>query len=350
VVEELPVITAIASAYPPVVSQQALWDGYFSRHLGARRGARLVFASAGVEYRHAAVNPIDEDVSRWTTAARMERYQSEAVPLGKEALAGVLARSGVPASAIGCLVVVTCTGYATPGIDLILARDLAMPADLKRMMIGHVGCHAALPGLDVARRFVAAERRPAIVLCLELPSVHLQPPSDSLDGVVVHALFSDAASAAIVEPAPAGGCAVLEVTSLTDVGSEEYMTWTITDFGFKMTLSRHVPDVLATTVGPMVDAMLARHGLSRRDVDAWAVHPGGPRVLDVATDGLALGPEALSASRAVLAAHGNCSSSTILMVLEAVCATALPAVGGHIVALAFGPGLTLAGALLRVVE
>jgi len=50
----------------------------------------------------------------------------------------------------------------------------------------------------------------------------------------------------------------------------------------------------------------------------------------------------LAASRRVLAEHGNCSSPTVLMILEAL----RPADPEWIVALAFGPGLTLYGALL----
>jgi predicted naringenin-chalcone synthase len=125
------------------------------------------------------------------------------------------------------------------------------------------------------------------------------------------------------------------------------MTWDVTDLGFRMGLSPRVPDVLAVHVGPTVDDLLARHGLDRSDVDGWAVHPGGPRILDVVADRLALPDGALDASRAVLAGHGNCSSATVLLVLAELLRTARPAPGRHLVALAFGPGLTLYAALLR---
>jgi predicted naringenin-chalcone synthase len=227
-----------------------------------------------------------------------------------------------------------------------------MASDLKRLVIGHVGCHAALPGLDAARLYVSVERRPAVVLCLELPSLHIQPPSGTLDDAVVHALFSDAASVVVIEPTgtTVPGLEVLDVASVTDVTSAEHMTWNVTDLGFKMTLSRHVPDVLAGAVGPLVDAMLARSGLGRADVGGWVVHPGGPRVLDVIGGGLGLSDLALSHSRKVLAEHGNCSSATVLVALEAMWAELTAARCRYVVALAFGPGLTLAGALLRPVD
>jgi predicted naringenin-chalcone synthase len=78
-------------------------------------------------------------------------------------------------------------------------------------------------------------------------------------------------------------------------------------------------------------------------VDGWAVHPGGPRILDVVRDRLELPPEALDASRRVLAEHGNCSSPTVLMIVDAM----RPARPRHVLAMAFGPGLTLYATLLR---
>ena len=119
------------------------------------------------------------------------------------------------------------------------------------------------------------------------------------------------------------------------------MTWDVTDLGFRMGLSHRVPDVLDGHVSQLVDDLLARHGLTRGDVDGWAVHPGGPRILDVIQTRLGLTDADLAASRGVLAEHGNCSSPTVLMILDAL----RPAGPERVVALAFGPGLTLYAAL-----
>jgi predicted naringenin-chalcone synthase len=125
------------------------------------------------------------------------------------------------------------------------------------------------------------------------------------------------------------------------------MTWEVTDHGFRMGLSPQVPEVLGRHVGPTVGRLLERHGLTVADVDGWAVHPGGPKILDTVEQSLALPGGALDASRAVLAAHGNCSSATLPLVLDALCAAGRPRPGRYAVALAFGPGLTLYAALLR---
>ena len=345
-----PVITAIASAFSPPLSQEALWHGFFAEHYGGRRAARLAYFATGITERHAVVDPRNEDLSRASTASRMERYLAEAMPLGKEALSLVLERASLTADEVGLLAVVSCTGYVTPGIDVRLARDLSMSPALKRIFIGHVGCHAALPAIDLVRHYVSSEQRPAVVLCLELPSLHIQSPTAALEDVVVHSLFSDAACAAVVQPGSSVpiGLTILDGASVTDPAWADEMTWTVTDLGFKMTLSRHVPDVLAEFVEPLVDRLLAGNGLTRDDVGAWAVHPGGPRVLDVIAQRLGLSDGDLQMSRAVLAMHGNCSSATVLVVIEELLASAAGGAGEYVVALAFGPGLTLCATLLQM--
>jgi predicted naringenin-chalcone synthase len=91
------------------------------------------------------------------------------------------------------------------------------------------------------------------------------------------------------------------------------------------------------------------------EVDHWAVHPGGRAILDKVETGLALEPELLASSRDVLRERGNMSSATVLFVLERL--TLPPSEGSvdrrarsgdTVAAVAFGPGLTVDSALLRV--
>jgi len=343
-------ITGGGHAFPDSERQADLWEGFFGPHFGHSRIARRVFASSGVEVRHGVANPLVEDVSGWGTAARMERYVQEAVPLGKDAVAGALGAAGLDPGDVGLFAVASCTGYATPGIDIRLARDLGMPDSVQRLVVGHMGCYAALPALGSVADFVVARRRPAVLLCLELTSLHVQPPTDDVEQVVAHALFSDAATALVVQPGAGDlgpGLEVVDTAARTDVATADHMTWDVTDLGFRMGLSPRVPDVLAVHVRPVVADLLARHGLTVPDVSGWVVHPGGPRVLDVVARELALPAGALDASRAVLAAHGNCSSATVLLVLDEVVRRSPPARGDWLLALAFGPGLTLYATLLR---
>jgi predicted naringenin-chalcone synthase len=340
-------IAGMGMALPPSAVQDELWDGYFARHYAAdkRALAKRIFDNSGVRTRQAAVSPLLEDVSDWSTEQRMRRYQVEAMPLGKEAVERALTDAGVDADQLGLFAVCSCTGYATPGLDILLARDLGMSPSVQRLFVGHMGCYAALPGLGTASDFVVARGRPALLLCAELTSLHLQPPKarTDLQQIVSHALFADAAAAVVLTPG-GPGYTIREVAAVTDTTTADHMTWEVTDLGFRMGLSPRVPFVLELHVRKLVDDLLGRHGLSIADVDGWAIHPGGPKILDVVQHQLGLDDEALAASRGVLSTYGNCSSPTVLLVLDELRRRARPP--GRVVMLAFGPGLTLYGTLL----
>jgi alpha-pyrone synthase len=344
-------IAGLGIALPPSAGQQDLWDGFFARHYPPERRAlaKRIFDNSGVRTRQAAVSPLLEDVSDWSTERRMQRYQVEAMPLGKEAVGRALTDAGVAADELGLFAVCSCTGYATPGLDILLARDMGMSPTVQRLVIGHMGCYAAMPGLGSVADFAVARGRPALLLCAELTSLHMQPTGTRADlqQIVSHALFSDAAAAVVVTPGEntPDGYAVSEVTAVTDTTTADHMTWDVTDLGFRMGLSPRVPAVLSLHVRKLVDDLLARHDLSIGDIDGWAVHPGGPKILDVVQEQLGLDPEALAPSRAVLAAYGNCSSPTVLLVLDAL--RRRPAPPRRVLMLAFGPGLTLYASLLE---
>ncbi|HSN06289.1 MAG TPA: type III polyketide synthase, partial [Candidatus Angelobacter sp.] len=252
-----PRLVGSGHAVPARLDQTELWDGFFAQHYGGDRVARHVWSSAGVDHRHGVVDPRTEDVSGWSTGRRMERFAEAAMPLGAAAVSAALRSAGLAAPDVGLFAVASCTGYGTPGIDIRLAQQLDMAPTVQRLFVGHMGCYAALPGLGAAADYAVARSRPSLLLCLELPSLHLQPSTRSTTGarasegemqqMVAHALFSDAAAAVVV--APGGpGLELVDTVALTDAASSRHMTWEITDLGFRMGLSARVPDILARHV------------------------------------------------------------------------------------------------------
>src|SRR3954451_284721 len=227
------------------------------------------------------------------------------------------------------------------GPQQLRAGDLGMADALQRLLVGHMGCYAAIPGLAAVGDFVTDPSRPAVLLCCELTSLHVQPAQPAREQVVAHAIFSDAATAVVVEPDASRGRRMAGIVARTDASTADHMTWDVTDLGVRMGLSPRVPDVLPRHVGGVVEELLAGAGLRIEDVAGWAVHPGGPRILDVVRDEVGLTEDQMSVSRRVLTEHGNCSSATVLLVLEE-----MADVDGPVVVMAFGPSLTLYAALL----
>lgn len=126
--------------------------------------------------------------------------------------------------------------------------------------------------------------------------------------------------------------------------SADAMTWRIGDHGFQMTLSLEIPGLIEKHLAAYVDQWLDGSGLSRNDIATWAIHPGGPRILDAAEKALGLARESTAVSREVLSDHGNMSSATMAFVLERMLDSGAPL---PCVALGFGPGVTVEATLFE---
>ena len=281
-----------------------------------------------------------------STGVRMERFEAEAPALAERASRIALERSGVDPGSITHLVTVSCTGLAAPGVDFALMKSLGLPATTERTHVGFMGCHGALNGLRVARGLIAAEPDSRVLLCsVELCSLH-HSYGWNPRRMVGNALFADGAAALVL--GASGGSNGRETWRLAANGarlfpdSEQAMAWFVRDHGFEMVLSTRVPGLIQKHVGAWLDEWLGRHGLSAADVASWAVHPGGPRVLNGIVEALGLPPESVGVSRSVLARHGNMSSATVLFILEDLMRAQAPR---PCVALGFGPGLAAEGAL-----
>ena len=275
----------------------------------------------------------------------MSRYTAEAPPLAARAAAAALADARLRPDAITHLVTASCTGFAAPGFDIQLIQSLNLSPSVARTHLGFMGCHAALNALRIAAAFVQADPQARALVCaVELCSLHFAYSSDPQQ-IVANSLFADGAAAAVVggstaEPAP---WQILASTSWVLPDTLDVMTWTVGDAGFRMTLSPRLPSLICEHLPRLLPPWLNSQGLSISDIRGWAVHPGGPRVLDAVAETLHLPPDALSSSCAVLAQHGNMSSPTVLFILRELQRAALP---GPTLVLAFGPGLTIEAALL----
>ncbi len=343
----MPGILGLATALPPNRHPQLdIYTLFMVPRIGPNRLVQTAFAHAEIDYRHSVLADGHFYDHPQSTEARNNAYMQYARPLGAEAIRRCLDDAGLGTQDVDELIIVSCTGLDTPGLDLLLAADLGMRHNLRRTSILAMGCYAAFPALVRAADTVRA--RPgshALVLCLELCTLHFQDDL-SIDNLMAIALFADGAAAALVGDAP-GGPRLLDFRTYSDYQTLEHMAWHLTDHGFQMRLSAYVPNVLRAQVGPILEELLQPHGLTRQDIRFWGIHPGGSRILDYIQDALSLSAEEIKFSREILRQYGNMSSPTILFVLEEMRQHGNPQPGDYGVLMAFGPGLTMEMCLLQ---
>lgn len=280
-----------------------------------------------------------------STGERMTAYSVSASGLAAEASARALSDARLDPQEVTHLVIVTCTGFESPGVDIELISKLGLLPTIARTSVGFMGCHGAINGLRVAKSFCDADAEARVLMvAVELCTLHYQY-GWTTDRIVANSLFADGAAAVVVHGG--GDQTGLNLSSsFSEIlpNSREAMSWRIGDQGFEMTLSPEVPNLIATRTRPSVQRWLSDQGLLLETVRSWAIHPGGPRILDAAVEALGLSTDDVEASRQVLAEYGNMSSPTMLFVLDR-----LRRAGADqpCVLLGFGPGLAIEAALLR---
>lgn len=286
-----------------------------------------------------------------TTGQRMQRYASEAPPLAHDAAAAALDDAGLAASGVTHLITVSCTGFFAPGLDASLIESLGLNRTVSRTHIGFMGCHGSYNAMQVARQIAIADASARVLVCaVELCSLHFSYGPDP-QRLVANALFGDGAAALVIsqpdhrtEAKQGGSLELLDTASILLPDSSHAMSWIIGDHGFEMTLSPQVPDLIHQHLHPWLASFLARHGVNLTSIAQWAIHPGGPRVVESVLAALDLPARYAADSRAILSAMGNMSSVTTLFILENM---RQRQAGGLCVALGFGPGLVAETMLLR---
>jgi predicted naringenin-chalcone synthase len=306
---------------------------------------RLIARRSGIERRHTVLRDVVGPAGSGafyelgtfpSTARRMEAYRREAPGLAVKAARALEAR-GVNLASVTHLVITSCTGFYAPGLDVDMIRLLDLPCNLRRTIIGFMGCYAGITGLRTASEIIGADPEARVLMInLELCTLHLQLDAP-MDQLVASMLFSDGAAAALISAKPEGFRLDGFKTHLS-LEDADKMAWLVEDHGFAMTLDAEIPDRIRNYLAH------DRESFERALKDPqslWAIHPGGRAILDAVAGALALRPAQVAPARKVLAQYGNMSSASVMFVFEELLRTAPANETRPGAAIAFGPGLTL---------
>ncbi len=252
------------------------------------------------------------------------------------------------------LIHVTCTGYVSPSGAQRVVQEKGWRTRVTHAY--HMGCYAAFPATRLAMGALFADAAAGArggrvdVVHTELCSLHLDPSDHSVEQLVVQSLFADGFIRYAVSADDGPGLRVLAMDERILPGSADSMGWALSDWGMKMTLARDVPDRIGAALRTFVADLYAKADLRLGDElgrTVFAVHPGGPKIIDAVRDVLELRDAQVATSRGVLFDYGNMSSATLPHVWMRIVDDPSIARGTPILSLAFGPGLTICGGIFR---
>ena len=288
-----------------------------------------IYKNTRIDTRHMAVDLLTDKQAafsrqRNTIKERMDLYREHAIPLGEKVANDAISKIDSPTikEDIGMVVFVSSTGFIGPGVDAALIERLGLNRNTSRVTVNFMGCAAAMNGIRVGSDFVKAyPKRKALVVCLELSSLNAVY-DDNLNDIIIHSIFGDGCAAVILGASErnnadsVGKIAITQHLSHLIEGTKDGITLGIEDNGITCKLSRDLPNYIEAGVNPIIESFLASNELTKEDIDLWAVHPGGTKIIQKSQASLGLTDEQVAVSWEMLHKYGNMLSVSILFVLE----------------------------------
>jgi alkylresorcinol/alkylpyrone synthase len=310
-----PSILSIASSVPDHVISQVQVLSILERAKGRSLPPRMaeILGNTGIEQRHIAM-PADYYLEERSWPDRAATYERAAMTLFEKAAAKALERAALTPADIGQIICVSTTGIMTPSLPSRMIERMGFCSDTRAVPLFGYGCAGGVIGLGIAADlFRAVPDKPVLLVSLELCSIAYDHARMDKKDMVATALFADGCAAAVIGAGQ--GPKLAAFAQNVWPGTLDMMGWEIGDTGFDLVLARDIPAFISSGFAPVCDAFLAQQGLSKSDIAEPVCHPGGGRVVDALADYFG---QDLTATRRVLAAHGNMSSPTVLFVLEEI--------------------------------
>jgi alkylresorcinol/alkylpyrone synthase len=334
-------LVSIATAVPPYVLDQreaaaAARRGFADRYDDFDRVAR-VFKSSGIRQRH-AVRPIEWYFQPLGWPERTKAYLDGACELFVDAATKALEAAGIGAADVDTVVTISSTGIATPSLEARAGQRMGFRADVERVPVFGLGCAGGVSGFSIASR-LAHSKPGSVVLLVAVEICTLAFRLDELTkaNIVATALFGDGAAACVLR-ADETGIAVVEMSGQhTWPDTLDIMGWNVDTQGFGVIFDRAIPPFAEEHIAPAIIGILERGGLALSDIDRFACHPGGSKVITALERALSLEQGSLDHERSILAENGNMSAPTALFVLERLIRAGLPS---RTLLTAMGPGFT----------
>jgi alkylresorcinol/alkylpyrone synthase len=315
-----PRLLAVKSAVPPYVIDQAnAAEAARALFAGRRDIDRMmpIFVNTGIDKRHSCV-PIDWYLEPHGWADRTKLFVDNAVDLLEQVANKLLAEAGLDKNDIDAIVVASTTGIATPSLDALIVERMQLRRDIKRLPIFGLGCAGGVIGLsraaDMARAMPGAR---VMFLVVELCALTFRKDDMTKSNVVAAALFGDGAAGAILSTdgkGPSFGAS----GEHTWPHSLDIMGWDVQEDGLKAVFSQSIPALVGAEFKKVLHTFLQKNDIKLADIERFACHPGGAKVLDALEEAFGIPAGALVESRSVLRQYGNMSAVTAMVVLESM--------------------------------
>jgi predicted naringenin-chalcone synthase len=243
---------------------------------------------------------------------------------------------------------VTCTGYHSPSPGQVRVNENKWTDLTKITHLYHMGCFAALKAIQTATAHLQYPDTDHVsVAHTEYCTMHLNPEANTPEQLVIQSLFADGVIRYdLTTTSEDNRCfKLIRQNEVILPNTAKLMTWDIKDWGFSMTLDKRVPFYFKKEIWEFTKNLLQSENWE--DV-IFAIHPGGPAIIESVAEELKLKPWQIAHSQETLLNYGNMSSATLPHIWDLILNDTDIRKETKVVSLAFGPGLTLIGSVFEV--
>jgi alkylresorcinol/alkylpyrone synthase len=260
------------------------------------------------------------------------------------------------------IVHVTCSGYVSPSpVQMYLSHRGWLNTSVTHSY--HMGCYGAFPAVRTALGLVGSSysslptlQRHVDIVHTEFLSLHFDLLGETPDAFVTSTLFADgfikysAYPQAEFAKRNSRGLRILAFEERILPDSLPEMTLRPGPLQFDMSLSKRVPFLIRDSIADFVHSVAAQAGVDferEKSQMVFAIHPGGPAILNQIRNRLGIDESQIALSRQILFENGNMASATAPHIWEQITASDDIPIGCKVLSMAFGPGLTVIGALFE---
>jgi predicted naringenin-chalcone synthase len=248
------------------------------------------------------------------------------------------------------LIHVSCTGYVSPsGAQKIVSkRGWGQLTTVTHAY--HMGCYGSIPAIRMGIGFLNTEKekKRVDIVHTEICCLHTNPSLHQTDQLVSQSLFADGfMKYSAVRETEQDHLKIVAVQEEIIPNSTKAMSWDVVEWGFQMALAKEVPVLITRYLPGYLDRLYQKAGVKAPPL--FAVHPGGPKILTHVQELLGLTDHQMSYSFQILKEYGNMSSATLPHIWQRILNDPNVPEQTPIVCVAFGPGLTVSGAILEKV-
>ncbi|MCW8965759.1 MAG: hypothetical protein OQK82_03600 [Candidatus Pacearchaeota archaeon] len=230
------------------------------------------------------------------------------------------------------------------------------------------GCAGAFPALEIAdsavKNYTTLEMKAVDIFNTDIISRHFGRIADDLgeelkvDEILISTLFADSSifytsmREEEFHKQEKDGLRVLKTHEAIIPNSIQATTW-LDYIKAVFKLSPLIPEYAGQNLPKFLDELCAKIDVSfeeEKESFAYALHPGGSKILDYVQEGCGLGDDLIANSRKLLYEDGNTSSTSCPTLWGEMINDKNIPYGEKIITVGVGPGLLLGGAILEKIK